>query len=593
MIISRFRPEGRSRWGCEIRRQVNLIGIAAILAAGLNACTFADARGEAQDRIDATAVEPGSSWTGNFLAAEHAQSRHDYEASADLLLAAVEQAPVDASLLQQTHFALLMDGRMDEAARIARQLQEDGHDGPLPILTVAAAALRSGRPAEAEAQLQMLPTSSVHGILRPVMLAWTLHELGRADDAFAALQPLQESDRTEGLYHLHAALLNAANGNAAAAAEHFRAATPEDGALSLRVVQLSGAFYERTGNAAEAERLYQRYQQDQPGSELLTPALERLAAGEPPPPPMSTAADGSAEALFSVASSLSRQNAGESALALARIGLYLRPDFPALQVLTAQILEGFDRLEDANALYRQVAPSAGLAWHARLGIAANLARLDRPEEAEAVLREMSAERPLDPQPLVELGDIQRRAERFEDAAASYDAAFERLPALAPQHWGLLYARGIALERSGQWDRAEVDFLKALEFQPDQPLVLNYLGYSWVEQGRHLERALGMIEKAVSLRPDDGYIVDSLGWAHYRLGNFEQAIVHLEQAVELQPGDPTINDHLGDAYWQADRQREARFQWRAALALDPEPDARAKIEQKLKRGPVREANAADK
>lgn len=588
MIISSLGPEGLRP---KVSGKINRIAAVAVVAAGLSACTLGDARGEAQDRIDAEAITPGVSWTGNFLAAGHAQARHDYAASADLLLTATEEGAADPALLQRTHFVLVMDGRLDDAAGIARQLEEGGHDGPLPVLTLAAEALRADRPAEAEAQLEMLPTSSVHGILRAVMMAWTLHELGRTDEALAALQPLKESERTEGLYQLHAALLNAASGNVDAAAEHFRAATSEDGALSLRVVQLAGAFFERTGNAAEAASLYQRYQQQQPGSELLTPEVKRLEAGAPPPPPMTTAAAGSAEALFSVASSLSRQNAGESALALARIGLYLRPDFPALQVLTAQILEGFDRLEDANDVYRQVAPSASLAWHARLGIAANLARLGRLEEAEAVLLEMSAERPGDPQPLIELGDIQRRGELFEEAAASYDAAFARIPEVGPQHWGLLYARGIALERSGQWERAEADFLKALEFEPDQPLVLNYLGYSWVEQGRHLDRALAMIEKAVSLRPDDGYIVDSLGWAHYRLGNFAQAIVHLEQAVELQPGDPTINDHLGDAYWQVGRQREARFQWRAALALDPEPDLRAEIEQKLKHGPVREANAA--
>ncbi|MBK8908048.1 MAG: tetratricopeptide repeat protein [Rhodospirillales bacterium] len=590
MTISSLGPESlRPKAPGRLKRMAAI----AVVAAGLSACTLGDARGEAQDRVDAEAITLGESWTGNFLAAGHAQARRDYAASADLLLAAAEEGSADRALLQRTHFVLVMDGRVEDAARIARQLGEVGHDGPLPVLTLAAEALRSGRPAEAEAQLQKLPTASVHGILRPVMMAWTLHELGRTQDALTALEPLEESERTEGLYHLHAALLNAANGNVDAAAEHYRTATPEEGALSLRVVQLAGAFYERTGRAEEAASLYRRYQQEQPGSELLTPALERLAAGEAPPPPMTTAVEGAAEALFSVASSLSRQSADESGLALARIGLYLRPDFPALQVLTAQILEGFGRFEDANHAYRQVDPSASLAWHARLGIAGNLARLDRPEEAEALLREMSAERPDDPQPLIELGDIQRRGESFEEAAKSYDAAFKRIPEVGPQHWGILYARGIAFERSGQWDRAEADFLKALEFQPDQPLVLNYLGYSWVEQGRHLERALGMIEKAVSLRPEDGYIVDSLGWAHYRLGNFEQAITHLEQAVELQPGDPTINDHLGDAYWQVGRQREARFQWRAALALDPEPDARAEIEEKLKRGPVREANAATK
>ena len=172
---------------------------------------------------------------------------------------------------------------------------------------------------------------------------------------------------------------------------------------------------------------------------------------------------------------------------------------------------------------------------------------------------------------------------MEEAVKAYDEAVKRIGALERRHWSLLYTRGIALERSKQWPRAEADFLAALEFEPEQPYVLNYLGYSWVDQGINLERAQKMIERAVELRPNDGYVVDSLGWVLYRLGKFAGAVRELERAVELRPEDPIINDHLGDAYWRVGRRQEARFQWRRSLSLEPEDDLLAVLRDKIKAG----------
>ncbi|MBT4908349.1 MAG: tetratricopeptide repeat protein, partial [Rhodospirillaceae bacterium] len=186
----------------------------------------------------------------------------------------------------------------------------------------------------------------------------------------------------------------------------------------------------------------------------------------------------------------------------------------------------------------------------------------------------------------------RYTERYAEAVVAYDAAVARTGALVPRHWFLLYSRGVSLERTKEWARAEADFLQALELSPDQPLVLNYLGYSWLEQGMHLERAQAMIEKAVSLRPNDGYIVDSLGWAFYRLGDYDRAVRQLERAVELMPNDPVINDHLGDALRQAGRRLEARFQWTRSIELGAEEEAAAIIRRKLSRGLQAEADADD-
>ena len=351
------------------------------------------------------------------------------------------------------------------------------------------------------------------------------------------------------------------------------------------MVQLLGALYERAGKADKATEIYRNYLDEQPQTRLLEPALARLEAGTAPALAVASAAAGAAEGLFGVASSLRQQNAHESALLFAQMGLYLRPDFPVMQILIGQILESQERLESANKVYASIDPASPFSWAARLRIASNLNRLDRADEAVEQLRAMAGEHPDQAEALINLGDILRGRERYSEAVDAYDQAMTRIVTLERRHWSLLYARGIVLERSKQWPRAEADFLRALEFEPEQPYVLNYLGYSWVDKGHNLDKAHAMIKKAVMLRPRDGYIVDSLGWVLYRSGQYGKAVRELERAVELRPGDPIINDHLGDAYWKVGRRQEARFQWRRALGFDPDPDVKATIESKLINGLV--------
>jgi Flp pilus assembly protein TadD len=256
------------------------------------------------------------------------------------------------------------------------------------------------------------------------------------------------------------------------------------------------------------------------------------------------------------------------------------------------MLEADNRLELANDVYGAIDRGSPFSWPARLSIAANLNRLDRTDEAVLRLEAMGKENPILADSYINLGDILRGRDRFDEAISAYDRAFDRIAKLERRHWTLLYARGIALERAKKWRRAEADFLKALEFEPEQPYVLNYLGYSWIDQGLHLDRARKMIEKAVELRPNDGYIVDSMGWALYRIGDFAGAARELERAIELRPEDPVINDHLGDAYWKVGRRAEARFQWRRSLSLEPEESLRPAIKAKIDRGLI-EGEAAKK
>jgi Flp pilus assembly protein TadD len=221
--------------------------------------------------------------------------------------------------------------------------------------------------------------------------------------------------------------------------------------------------------------------------------------------------------------------------------------------------------------------------NAAIQMASNLDALDRSTEAEKHLDGLIKENPQDSEAIMALGNIQRGHKKFAECADTYTKGVATIAQPDKNNWIIFYFRGICYERSHQWPKAEADLKKALDLFPEQPQVLNYLGYSWIDQGAHLDEGMDMIKRAVAQRPDDGYIVDSLGWAYFRTGNYEEALKQLEKAIELKPEDSTINDHLGDAYWRVGRTLEAKFQWAHARDLKPDPEDLPKIEAKIKDG----------
>ena len=225
-------------------------------------------------------------------------------------------------------------------------------------------------------------------------------------------------------------------------------------------------------------------------------------------------------------------------------------------------------------------------------MATDLDSLDRTGEAENHLQALVKEYPDDLEAIMALGNVLRGHKKFSECADVYTKGVTAIGKPDKANWLIFYFRGICYERSHQWPKAEADLKKALELFPEQPQVLNYLGYSWIDQGEHLDEGMAMIKKAVQQKPDDGYIVDSLGWAYYKLGNYDEAVKQLERAIELKPEDPTINDHLGDAYWRIGRMLEARFQWAHARDLNPEPDDLKKINEKLRTGLLDEPQPAE-
>lgn len=542
----------------------------------------------ASDQPDAPPISDGGamrkSLTGSYLAGRHAERQRDVTGAARFMTDVLEQDPGNFELLTRAHLLLLQDGRFDEAVVLARRIVQQNSANAQAHVTLSVAEARAGNFAQAEKQLESLPLAGANRVLLPLMRAWLQLAQARPAEALDTLRALAEIDGFKPLHEYHAALINDVAGRNDAAERHYRAALAAENGPSVRLVEGAGNFLERRGQPDAARELYLRYGGQFPDSIMLTSALTRLEAKGPPPPAVvATPTAGLAESLFNVAGALRQEAGGQLALVYGRLALALEPDKPAGLLLVADILDGGGRYADANALFARIPRDSPLSWSARLRIAENLQSLGESDAAIAELRAMSAERPERIESLVALGQLLRIRQDYEGAAKAYDAAIARVPAVTPRHWSLFYARGIAHERSKQWAKAEADFLKALELQPEQPDVLNYLAYSWVEQGLHQEKALQMLERAVQLRPNSGHIVDSLGWALYKLGRYEDSVPLLERAVELLPEDPVLLDHLGDSYWRVGRLAEARFQWQRSLRNKPEPELRVELERKLERG----------
>ena len=551
--------------------------IAAFLLFGFAAYGPAKAAGTSSD------VKPSSSPIGNYLAGRHAQAQRDLSAAVTYLDAALKALPGVPDLLRRTFILMVIEGRIGESLPLAEKLVKTDPKAAIANLVLAVEALKTGDRKVLRSRLENQPENGINGFTRPALEAWGLARDSKTDEALKALKPLDGSNGSQGLHDLHAALLLDFSGRTDAAIAAYKKIAGGKNGPSFRLIQHLGRLYERSGKSKEALALYTDYLEKTPGTTLLDRALDRVKGKETVKGLVTDANAGAAEALFNIANSLRQQRAKETALVLGRLALYLKPRFPIAQMMIADILEDDDRRAKANAIYEDIGAGSAFRLSADLRRAHNMNVLNELEPAIVLLRELSAKRPHDPRPMTSLGNMLRRHDRWDEAITAYTDAISRVGTIQKHHWRMLYSRGIVLERAKRWPEAERDFLKALEFEPDQPYVLNYLGYSWVDQGLNLDKALDMIRRAVKLRPTDGYIIDSLGWVYYRLGKYEKAALELERAIQIRPEDPIINDHLGDAYWRVGRRLEARFQWEHSLSLKPKDEVAKEVRKKLKEG----------
>ncbi|KIN70737.1 TPR domain protein [Sulfitobacter noctilucae] len=530
--------------------------------------------GVAAALLISTAIVPraaAQSEAGGYLAGRHAAVNSDFREAARFYTQALAQDSGNVELLESTVLSLISLGELEKAAPLARMLEEKNQTSQVARLAMIADMAQS----EDFAALISSETTTdgigpwVDGLVK----AWAQVGAGDVTSALASFDALSEEAGLEGFVMYHKALALASVGD-------------YEGAEAIFAATGAGAAGQtRRGVMAHVEVLAQLERYEDALEVLSTsfgdatdPELERmiriLEAREPMPfTHVEDAKSGIAEVFFTFAAVLRAESAADNYVLLyARIARYLRPDHVDALLLTAGLLETLDQNALAIEEYGSVSADDPAFHVAELGRADALRRSGKDDQAIEVLQQLARTHGDLAVVHSTLGDMLRGQDDYDAAIAAYDRAIERAPETAPVRWVLHYSRGIANERAGNDIEMEADFRAALALNPEQPQVLNYLGYSMVEQNRNLEEALNMIERAVAASPSSGYIVDSLGWVFYRLGRYEEAVVQMERAVELLAVDPVVNDHLGDVYWAVGRNREAEFQWSRALSFIEEDDA---------------------
>lgn len=518
---------------------------------------------------------------GNYLNGLYAEQLHNYPKAAAFLDAALAQDPDNDTLRHKALRANIRAGRMDRALELAEALDAD--NGTLPAMVdimLGLKALKAGDWAAADSRLQSVRAGRLEQMILPLMQAWA--QAGTGDTA-AAVKSLDEirdpffgvTALMEGLLHKQAGDLDKAE-----KALMVRVDDPlEAPGLILRaLVRVRLA----RGDLQGARELLSQYVARFPNQTELDADMTQLMRDKTLDPLADSPATAVGEGLYQMAIPFAKQSWAIT-MDLMQVALWLKPDMDKARIFIGNLLEQKQRFEEALTYYQAVPEASPYRWQARILSAGSQYDLKNVDTAIDSLQAMAVERPGLIGALETLAQIYHAENDYAKMDESYDRLINRLSAEREEHWRYYYLRGMARERQKKWEEAEPDFLKALELKPDQPEVLNYLGYSWVDMGRNLERAQDMLKRAVEQRYT-GFIIDSLGWAYFKLGKYDDAVKQLERAVNLEPMEAVINDHLGDAYWRVGREREARYQWERAMGIESEevdPDAiRRKLEEGL-------------
>ena len=540
----------------------------------LSACAAAETAPPRTAAIPAPEIP--QSGTGALLVARFALSQQDMDTAATAYIKALAADPDNVELRQQAFLTNLL-ANTPEAAGLARSLPQN----QAALLVQANDAARTGNWMQAEARFAALQHQGLFDLLRPMLIAWAEAGAGRPEAAQAILRPLADAPNgPRALYALHAALIADFAGQKVDTNRLLRITQNELGGSNLEVIRLLAGLLAHDGRRPEAERLIRSLLDA--GGELPLAVPDLLAGLDDRPGRRAT--DGLAEVYFAGAAALRGQEANDFSNLIMHLALDMNPDLTTARLLAAELAALAKRPENGLKLLKPVQPTDRMIALVRFRRALLLDASGNTAAAITAMQDVARLYPDRPEPLARLGSLLRSQHKYPEAVAAYDRAVALIPHPDRKDWPIFYERGTTLERAHDWPRAEQDLLHALDLAPDQPFVLNYLGYSWAEMGRNLPRARQMIERAAALRPNDGAILDSLGWIQLRQGDISGAVKQLEHAAELEAADPTINGHLGDAYWAAGRKLEAQFQWRRALTLNPESEDVAKLEQKLRNGP---------
>ncbi len=557
-----------------------MLGALALTAAGF----FSQAPARSQDSASSGFEDVTTSLLGNYLAGRFARAAQDTQFAADFYGRALSRDPANEVLLEQAFQMETMAGNWPRALPLAEKLAATQQSHRMSQFLLGVTAFKSGSYKKAEEHFKAASENPIGELTSAIARGWTRLAAGDASGALQAVDLPKQPDWAQFYLRYHRALIADIAGRKSDARVAYEKMFRQD-SRTLRTSLAYAQHAARYGDLKLARQILKE-QLDKSQSEphpLVTELMKKLDGNTRVPLLINSPVEGLAEVFYGLGEALT----GEGGVSLGTIYLQLalnaKPDHAFALAALASAQEQARRYEDAIDTYDRIPPGSALQSAIDIRKAFNLNSLERTDEAKAILERLAEANPKDVRPVEALGNIMRGQKKYAEAVDYFTRALKIIGKTDKRHWGYYYARGTAYERMKNWPAAEADLKKALSLAPDQPLVLNYLGYSWIDQGINLKEGTKLIEKAVQLKPDDGYIVDSLGWAHFKQGNYKEAVRYLERAVEIKPEDPTLNDHLGDGYWQVGREREARFQWNQALSLNPEPEEVEKIKFKVERG----------
>lgn len=517
---------------------------------------------------------------GSFLSSRFARKRQNLSEASKYIIEALQHDPKNQSLIHEGIRLYVLTGNIQDAIVLSHELDGLYDKDPLIIIVRMLEQVDRKDYKSAKVTISKAPDGGLFGIIKPVMDAWLYIAQGQVKGEVNLKGAIEKSGFFSPFLTYHVALMNDVLGKQDKALNSYKKTSADIAMTPYRVVEAVSNFYQRRGDFIKAQHVFDRYAKANPDSNLIPEPIVKSSAVLPL---VGDARQGMAEMFFTTASILFGEEVSQDTFIYLRAALFLRPNMPPAQLMLASLYEQSSDYRRAIEVYDGIERSNIFFQRGQIRKALNLEAMNRPKAALKLLSKIAQDYPNDESAMITKGDILREQENFDDAASAYSAAIERIGTLKNSDWPLLYARGICYERVGEWEQAELDLLRALELEPNQPDVLNYLAYSWLSMNKNINKARDYLEIAVEMRPDDAHIIDSAGWAYYLSGDYNRSVEYLEKAVEITPDNATINDHLGDAYWRVGRQTEAQFQWKRALNFKPEKEAVQQIEQKLKDG----------
>jgi len=533
-------------------------------------------------------LEDSNSLFGSYLAGRVARSQRDNLVAAQYYREALERDPASKEILEDAFQLKLATGNFVEAKMLARKLLLRNADHKIANLFLGIDAFSDKNYRAAENHFKAVGKAPIAELTANLARTWTEYARGQVNEA-VKFSTQVSTPQTEGSQHielLHRAML-ADLAKKKTLARQAYAQVLKKNPRSLRAAEAYARHAAFWGDKDLAEKVLKPHLATTNPNPLLKALADDIAAGKKISLMVTDAKEGLSEVFQGIGEALAGDGVVDAGHLYLQLALSVRPDFVVAQYALGELYDQLKNYDLAAASFDRVPRESPLWLNAQLRKAYDLNSLERIDAAKAALLELIKVAPDDMRSYYTLGNLLRGNKEYASAVEYYSKAIGKLGTTDKSHWSVFYARGVSYERIKDWPKAEADLKKALDLDPNQELTLNYLGYSWVDQSLNIKEAMELIRRAVQLRPNDGYFVDSLGWAYYRQKDFNQAVKQLERAVELKPDDPVINDHLGDAYWNVGRRLEAKFQWKQALELKPEADDEAKIKKKLDAGLIEE------